>query len=59
MAFAIKDVWVMPGIYQDWKLENNRFENVYAKLQQTIPYFYGNFKIVCRDSEKGASLNHN
>ncbi len=49
----------MPGIYQDWKLENNRFENVYAKLQQTIPYLYGNFKIVCRDSEKGASLNHN
>lgn len=52
---SAEDVWVMPGTYQGWKLENNIFENVDGKLQQTIPDLYGDFKIVRWDSEKGAS----
>lgn len=55
---SAEDVWVMPGTYQGWKLENNIFENVDGKLQQTIPDLYGDFKIVRWDSEKGASWDN-
>lgn len=42
---------VMPGTYNGWKLEQNQFELVDGKYQQTIPDLYSNFKVVGYDGE--------
>lgn len=55
---SAEDVWAMPGTYQGWKLENNLFQNVDGKLQQTIPDLYGDFKIVRYDSATGSSWDN-
>lgn len=43
---AMAMTWVMPGTYQNWKLENNIFTEENGVLTQTIPDLYSNFKIV-------------
>ena len=42
---------VMPGTYNSWKLEQNQFELVDGKYQQTIPDLYSDFKVVGYDGE--------
>ena len=38
--------WAMPGTYNDWKFETSLFTEENGVLTQTIPEFYGDFKIV-------------
>lgn len=43
---AMAMTWAMPGTYNNWSLENNLFTEENGVLTQTIPEFYGDFKIV-------------